>query len=154
MKISIPHYTILISIVILIIFEIDMLIGLNVPIKDSALTQNMNYSALYYLKYTSTYLLYLLFGIIGFLLLTVKNKLGLFFSTLFVIYLLISSVFVVKSNWIYFTKWGVFLLFFLINFYFKSYKEYGLKKAELINYIYILTLICLIEFVPLFFSSL
>lgn len=154
MKKTIFHYTILICIILLVISQINMLILMSAPIKDSLLSVKTDYSLVYYLKFTSTYLIYLLFGIIGFILLTLRNKKGIFFTNLFVLYLLINNIFIVKSNWIYVTQWILFLIFFLITLYFKLYKDYGLKKSELVSYFYIILLICLIEFVPLIFSRL
>lgn len=154
MKKTISHYTVLTCLILLIISQVNILIWMSVPIKDSALSVNTDYSVMYYLKFTTTYFIYLLFGVIGFVLLILRNKRGMFFATLFVLYLLINNIFIVKSNWIYFAQWAMFIIFFLTNLNFKFYKYYGLNKSELVSYFSIIFLICLIEFVPLIFSRL
>lgn len=148
------HYIILGCIILLAIFHIKMLIHLSVPIEDKALSEGVDFTILYYLKFTSTHILYLLFGLIGTLLLAFGNRKGVFFSILFVLYLLINNLFVVKSDWIYIAQSILFILFFSLVFYFKSYKDYGLEQNKFRNYIYIILLICLTEYTPLLISHL
>jgi hypothetical protein len=153
MKRKILNYIFILCLITLIIAHVHMLFWLSIPIRDNAISMGKDYSLLFYLKYTSTYIIFLLFALIGCVLLVLRDKRGLFFSVLFVIYNLITNLFVVKFNWIYFTQWGIFILFFVFLFYFEIYKDYKLNKNQFINYMLIITIIIFIEFIPLLLNS-
>ena len=154
MKRQVLHYITLASLLLIMIFQVQMLFSISVPIKDSSLIAGEHFSVIYYLKYTSSYILFLIFGLSGFLLIFLKKKIGVFFATLYVSHELINNIFVIKTDWIYLTQWLLFILFFLSILIKESFQFYGISKKTLTNYFYVILIVLSVRYIPLIFSYL
>lgn len=154
MKKQYSHYIILISLLLLLVFQILMLYRISVPIKDNSFLTGQDFSVLYYLKYTSSYILFLIFGLIGLVSILLKKRVGVFFAILYVLDQLINNLYVIKGDWIYFTQWGLFIVFFSSLFTQNFFTFYGLSKKTLTNYFYIGLLVLSVRNIPILFSYL